>query len=62
MGPLEPPSCLRAGNILLLAGREASSSDRLMLIDFEYSSYNYRWGWGPRGSLRQPLWGPGSCV
>ncbi|NXY80935.1 CHKB kinase, partial [Alcedo cyanopectus] len=30
------------GNILLLAGHEASSSDRLMLIDFEYSSYNYR--------------------
>lgn len=31
-----------AGNILLLAGRQASSTDRLMLIDFEYSSYNYR--------------------
>uniref|UniRef100_A0A8C8A6D5 ethanolamine kinase n=1 Tax=Otus sunia TaxID=257818 RepID=A0A8C8A6D5_9STRI len=34
------PLC--TGNILLLAGREASSSDKLMLIDFEYSSYNYR--------------------
>ncbi|KAM3832727.1 choline/ethanolamine kinase isoform 2-T2 [Vipera latastei] len=34
---------VQEGNILLLAGREASSStDRLMLIDFEYSSYNYR--------------------
>ncbi|XP_077035443.1 choline/ethanolamine kinase isoform X3 [Agelaius phoeniceus] len=32
---------VQEGNILLLAGREASS-DRLMLIDFEYSSYNYR--------------------
>lgn len=31
-----------AGNIILLAGREAPSRDRLMLIDFEYSSYNYR--------------------
>ena len=31
------------GNILLLAGREAAPHDRLMLIDFEYSSYNYRW-------------------
>ncbi|NXX59958.1 CHKB kinase, partial [Scopus umbretta] len=31
-----------AGNILLLAGHEASSSDKLMLIDFEYSGYNYR--------------------
>ncbi|XP_032077657.1 choline/ethanolamine kinase [Thamnophis elegans] len=33
---------VQEGNILLLAGREASSTDRLMLIDFEYSSYNYR--------------------
>ncbi|XP_054150065.1 choline/ethanolamine kinase isoform X2 [Melozone crissalis] len=32
---------VQEGNILLLAGREASS-ERLMLIDFEYSSYNYR--------------------
>uniref|UniRef100_A0A8B9F7L6 ethanolamine kinase n=1 Tax=Amazona collaria TaxID=241587 RepID=A0A8B9F7L6_9PSIT len=33
---------VQEGNILLLAEREASSSDKLMLIDFEYSSYNYR--------------------
>ncbi|XP_033018766.1 choline/ethanolamine kinase [Lacerta agilis] len=33
---------VQEGNILLLAGREAAASDRLMLIDFEYSSYNYR--------------------
>ncbi|XP_063164932.1 choline/ethanolamine kinase isoform X2 [Candoia aspera] len=33
---------VQEGNILLLAGREACSTDRLMLIDFEYSSYNYR--------------------
>ncbi|XP_074759719.1 choline/ethanolamine kinase isoform X1 [Athene noctua] len=33
---------VQEGNILLLAGHEASSSDKLMLIDFEYSSYNYR--------------------
>ncbi|NXW52850.1 CHKB kinase, partial [Nyctiprogne leucopyga] len=33
---------VQEGNILLLAGQEAPSSDRLMLIDFEYSSYNYR--------------------
>ncbi|XP_032914100.1 choline/ethanolamine kinase [Catharus ustulatus] len=32
---------VQEGNILLLAGREGSS-DQLMLIDFEYSSYNYR--------------------
>ncbi|XP_053799542.1 collagen alpha-1(I) chain-like [Vidua chalybeata] len=32
---------VQEGNILLLAGREGSS-DSLMLIDFEYSSYNYR--------------------
>ncbi|XP_014380536.1 choline/ethanolamine kinase [Alligator sinensis] len=33
---------VQEGNILLLSGREASSTDKLMLIDFEYSSYNYR--------------------
>ncbi|CAI5786708.1 Uncharacterized protein PODLI_1B009612 [Podarcis lilfordi] len=33
---------VQEGNILLLAGRESAASDRLMLIDFEYSSYNYR--------------------
>ncbi|XP_066176373.1 choline/ethanolamine kinase [Sylvia atricapilla] len=32
---------VQEGNILLLAEREGCS-DRLMLIDFEYSSYNYR--------------------
>ncbi|XP_064019174.1 choline kinase alpha isoform X2 [Pogoniulus pusillus] len=30
------------GNILLLEGREDSENQKLMLIDFEYSSYNYR--------------------
>ncbi|KAG8437894.1 hypothetical protein GDO86_008552 [Hymenochirus boettgeri] len=30
------------GNILLLNGRENSEKQKLMLIDFEYSSYNYR--------------------
>ncbi|XP_053924100.1 choline kinase alpha [Cuculus canorus] len=30
------------GNILLLEGRENSENQKLMLIDFEYSSYNYR--------------------
>lgn len=30
------------GNILLLSGRENEDQQRLMLIDFEYSSYNYR--------------------
>ncbi|XP_030650265.1 choline kinase alpha [Chanos chanos] len=30
------------GNILLLSGRENYDRQRLMLIDFEYSSYNYR--------------------
>uniref|UniRef100_A0A8C4ZTP9 ethanolamine kinase n=1 Tax=Gadus morhua TaxID=8049 RepID=A0A8C4ZTP9_GADMO len=30
------------GNILKLEGRDPSSTERLMLIDFEYSSYNYR--------------------
>nr|XP_054097131.1 choline kinase alpha isoform X4 [Callithrix jacchus] len=29
------------GNILLLEGRENSEKQKLMLIDFEYSSYNY---------------------
>ncbi|XP_038612029.1 choline/ethanolamine kinase, partial [Tachyglossus aculeatus] len=33
---------VQEGNILLLSGRDTNSSDRLMLIDFEYSSYNYR--------------------
>ncbi|CAH6793451.1 Chka [Phodopus roborovskii] len=30
------------GNILLLDGHENSEKQKLMLIDFEYSSYNYR--------------------
>ncbi|XP_036390692.1 choline kinase alpha [Megalops cyprinoides] len=30
------------GNVLLLNGREDSDRQKLMLIDFEYSSYNYR--------------------
>ncbi|KAI1903942.1 hypothetical protein AGOR_G00000600 [Albula goreensis] len=30
------------GNILLLNGREEADGQKLMLIDFEYSSYNYR--------------------
>ncbi|XP_061677763.1 choline kinase alpha isoform X2 [Syngnathoides biaculeatus] len=30
------------GNILLLKGRHQSEKQKLMLIDFEYSSYNYR--------------------
>ncbi|XP_054027504.1 choline kinase alpha isoform X2 [Dryobates pubescens] len=30
------------GNVLLLEGREDSENQKLMLIDFEYSSYNYR--------------------
>lgn len=33
--PLHPP-----GNILLLS--EPENADSIMLIDFEYSSYNYR--------------------
>ncbi|XP_075905318.1 choline/ethanolamine kinase-like [Nelusetta ayraudi] len=33
---------LTAGNILELAAQEHNSSGRLMLIDFEFSSYNYR--------------------
>ncbi|XP_029908615.1 choline kinase alpha isoform X2 [Myripristis murdjan] len=30
------------GNILLLKGQQSSDKEKLMLIDFEYSSYNYR--------------------
>uniref|UniRef100_A0A1A8NZJ8 Ethanolamine kinase n=2 Tax=Nothobranchius TaxID=28779 RepID=A0A1A8NZJ8_9TELE len=30
------------GNILLLKGHQSSDDQKLMLIDFEYSSYNYR--------------------
>uniref|UniRef100_A0A4W4ESM2 ethanolamine kinase n=1 Tax=Electrophorus electricus TaxID=8005 RepID=A0A4W4ESM2_ELEEL len=30
------------GNILMRDGQDQNSSDKLMLIDFEYSSYNYR--------------------
>ncbi|XP_078534064.1 choline/ethanolamine kinase-like [Lissotriton helveticus] len=33
---------VQEGNILLLSNRNPSSRDKLMLIDFEYSSYNYR--------------------
>ncbi|XP_067861369.1 choline/ethanolamine kinase [Heptranchias perlo] len=33
---------VQEGNILYLAGKDPSSTDKLMLIDFEYSSYNYR--------------------
>ncbi|XP_074840355.1 choline/ethanolamine kinase isoform X2 [Carettochelys insculpta] len=33
---------VQEGNILLLAGHESLPTDKLMLIDFEYSSYNYR--------------------
>ncbi|KAI2653565.1 Choline kinase alpha [Labeo rohita] len=33
---------LQEGNILLLSGRENTDRQKLMLIDFEYSSYNYR--------------------
>uniref|UniRef100_UPI00358F70EF choline kinase alpha-like isoform X3 n=1 Tax=Myxine glutinosa TaxID=7769 RepID=UPI00358F70EF len=33
---------LQEGNILMLEGREHVLGSRLMLIDFEYSSYNYR--------------------
>ncbi|KAK6482522.1 choline/ethanolamine kinase [Huso huso] len=33
---------VQEGNILMLADRDPSSKDKLMLIDFEYSSYNYR--------------------
>ncbi|KAJ8003213.1 hypothetical protein DPEC_G00167070 [Dallia pectoralis] len=31
------------GNVLLLSGRESPDKQKLMLIDFEYSSYNYRY-------------------
>ncbi|CAG13836.1 unnamed protein product, partial [Tetraodon nigroviridis] len=30
------------GNILLLEGCQSSDKQKLMFIDFEYSSYNYR--------------------
>ncbi|KAK3570773.1 hypothetical protein QTP86_025422 [Hemibagrus guttatus] len=33
---------LQEGNILLLSGHENMEKQKLMLIDFEYSSYNYR--------------------
>ncbi|CAL8358627.1 unnamed protein product [Lota lota] len=33
---------VQEGNILKLEGRDSTSTERLMLIDFEYSSYNYR--------------------
>ncbi|XP_058841888.1 choline/ethanolamine kinase-like [Acipenser ruthenus] len=33
---------VQEGNILMLADRDPSSKEKLMLIDFEYSSYNYR--------------------
>ncbi|XP_041058510.1 choline/ethanolamine kinase [Carcharodon carcharias] len=33
---------VQEGNILYLAGQDSSSTEKLMLIDFEYSSYNYR--------------------
>ncbi|XP_066579836.1 choline/ethanolamine kinase isoform X1 [Amia ocellicauda] len=33
---------VQEGNILMLDNRDPSSTDKLMLIDFEYSSYNYR--------------------
>ncbi|KAM8861504.1 choline/ethanolamine kinase [Synchiropus picturatus] len=33
---------VQEGNILILHSGDQSNSDRLMLIDFEYSSYNYR--------------------
>ncbi|XP_078409279.1 choline/ethanolamine kinase [Cetorhinus maximus] len=33
---------VQEGNILYLAGHDSSSTEKLMLIDFEYSSYNYR--------------------
>uniref|UniRef100_A0A8C7MJF8 ethanolamine kinase n=1 Tax=Oncorhynchus kisutch TaxID=8019 RepID=A0A8C7MJF8_ONCKI len=36
-------SCLlSSGNILMLEDRDHTSTGKLMLIDFEYSSYNYR--------------------
>ncbi|XP_041652460.1 choline/ethanolamine kinase [Cheilinus undulatus] len=33
---------VQEGNILMLEEKDQSSTDHLMLIDFEYSSYNYR--------------------
>lgn len=33
---------IQEGNILILRDEDHSSTERLMLIDFEYSSYNYR--------------------
>ncbi|XP_053175530.1 choline/ethanolamine kinase [Scomber japonicus] len=33
---------VQEGNILILDDREQTPTDKLMLIDFEYSSYNYR--------------------
>uniref|UniRef100_A0A671YA95 Ethanolamine kinase n=1 Tax=Sparus aurata TaxID=8175 RepID=A0A671YA95_SPAAU len=33
---------VQEGNILMLDDRDQTSTDKLMLIDFEYSSYNYR--------------------
>ncbi|MEQ2294273.1 hypothetical protein AMECASPLE_002323 [Ameca splendens] len=33
---------VQEGNILMLEERDHTSTERLMLIDFEYSSYNYR--------------------
>ncbi|XP_072241773.1 choline/ethanolamine kinase isoform X2 [Leuresthes tenuis] len=33
---------VQEGNILMLENRDHSSNENLMLIDFEYSSYNYR--------------------
>ncbi|XP_039987979.1 choline/ethanolamine kinase isoform X2 [Xiphias gladius] len=33
---------VQEGNILILEDRDQTSKERLMLIDFEYSSYNYR--------------------
>ncbi|XP_070763536.1 choline/ethanolamine kinase isoform X2 [Enoplosus armatus] len=33
---------VQEGNILMLEDTDHTSTDRLMLIDFEYSSYNYR--------------------
>ncbi|KAM4734169.1 choline/ethanolamine kinase [Anableps anableps] len=33
---------VQEGNILMLEHRDRSSTENLMLIDFEYSSYNYR--------------------
>ncbi|KAG9340021.1 hypothetical protein JZ751_022132 [Albula glossodonta] len=33
---------VQEGNILMLDNRDPSSNEKLMLIDFEYSSYNYR--------------------